>query len=670
MAKYTYSRWDGSQQVFEPDEDALLESMSEDILAHGDVNRALRDLLQRGTRNEQGERVGGLRDLMERLRQQRQRQLERYNLDSLMDDLKERLRDVLDTERKGIERRLAEARRQLEEAGDDDLQGPMRLLQERAERSKQQLDALPESPGGAVKELSDYEFMDPEAQQKFQEILDMLQRQMLQNMFQSMKQQLQGMTPEDMEGAKEMIRALNQMIRDRAMGEDPDFEGFMEQYGHFFDPDRPASLDELIERISQQMIAMQSLMESMSPQMRAELESLMEPVIDSELMAEMAELAQSIYQTMPVDDLAQEYPFMGDESLTLEQAMELMGRLQDMDELERAMERVTRRGGIDDIDPAKVEEQLGEDARRQLERLQEIVRRLKDAGYLKQEGDRLDLTPRGIRKLAQQALKEVFSALQKDRAGRHEVFRRGDGGEHTGETKLYEFGDPFDIDLNRSLFNSVLREGPGVPIRMSPADMEVHRTEHLTQAATVLLLDQSRSMGMFGAFLAAKKVALALYWLTHSQYPRDYFYVIGFSDYAIEINGEDLAEATWNDWGPGTNMHHAFMLSRKLLSKVKVGSKQILMITDGEPTAHLQDGYAYFNYPPSYHTLDETLKEVKRCTQAGITINTFMLETDPYLTRFIEQLTKINRGRAFYSTPGRLGQYVMVDYLRSRRKQV
>ena len=156
--------------------------------------------------------------------------------------------------------------------------------------------------------------------------------------------------------------------------------------------------------------------------------------------------------------------------------MELMGRLQDMDELERAMERVTRRGGIDDIDPAKVEEQLGEDARRQLERLQEIVRRLKDAGYLKQERDRLDLTPRGIRKLAQQALKEVFSALQKDRAGRHEVFRRGDGGEHSGETKSYEFGDPFDIDLNRSLFNTVLREGLGVPIRMSPADMEVHRT--------------------------------------------------------------------------------------------------------------------------------------------------------------------------------------------------
>ena len=328
------------------------------------------------------------------------------------------------------------------------------------------------------------------------------------------------------------------------------------------------------------------------------------------------------------------------------------------------------RGDIGDLDPASVEEQLGEDARRQLERLQEIARRLQEAGYLRREGNRLELTARGIRKLAQRALKEVFSALQKDRAGRHEVFRRGGGGEHTGETKTYEFGDPFDIDLNRTLFNSVLREGPSVPVRLRPEDLEVHRTEHLTQAATVLLLDQSRSMGMFGAFAAAKKVALALYWLTNSQYPRDYFYVIGFSDYAMEIDGEDLAEVTWNGWDPGTNMHHAFMLSRRLLSKVKVASKPILMITDGEPTAHLEDDYAYFNYPPSYRTLDETLKEVKRCTRAGITINTFMLETNPYLMRFVDQLTRINRGRAFYSTPGNLGQYVMVDYLRSRRKRV
>ena len=672
MTTYRYSRWDGSQQVFDLDEEDIMDSLSDDILIHGDVNRALRNLLQRGMGDDQGQRITGLRDLMERLRQQRQQQLERYNLESLMDGLKERLQDVIETERRGIDRRLEEARRQLEDAGDqsEHLQGPMRLLEQRAQRSKEALDNLPESVGGAVRELSDYDFMDPEARQKFQELLDMLKQQMLQNLFQGIQQQLESMSPEDMEGLKNMIQALNQMLHDRAMGEDPDFEGFMEQYGHYFDPNRSASLDELIERLQRQMAAAQSLMNSMTPEMRRELESLMESALDSEMMDEMAELASQMYEMFPIDDIASEYPFMGDESLTLDQAMELMGQLQEMDELEKQIQEVMRSGNIEDLDPDQVEQHLGEEARRQLEQLQRIIQQLEEAGYLKRKGDRLELTPRGIRKLAQQALKEVFSQLKKDHAGRHEAYFRGDGGEPTGETKQYEFGDPFDINLHRTLFNAVLREGPSVPVRLSPQDLEINYTEHLSQVATVLLLDQSRSMGMFGSFSAAKKVALALYWLIQSQYPRDHFAVIGFSDYAMEIKGDDLPEVTWNAWVSGTNMQHAFMLSRKLLSKQKVASKQILMITDGEPTAHLEGGQAYFNYPPSYRTIDETLKEVKRCTHEGITINTFMLEANHYLMDFVDRMTRINRGRAFYTTPGQLGRYVMVDYLHGRRKRV
>ena len=250
------------------------------------------------------------------------------------------------------------------------------------------------------------------------------------------------------------------------------------------------------------------------------------------------------------------------------------------------------------------------------------------------------------------------------------MYYRGEGGETTGETKRYEFGDPFDIDLHRTLFNAVVRGGPSVPVRLDADDLEINRTELLSQAATVMLLDQSRSMGMFGSFASAKKVALALYWLIHSQFPRDYFTVVGFSDYAMEIEGEDLAELTWNAWVSGTNMHHALMLSRRLLAKRKVGSKQILMITDGEPTAHLEGARAYFSYPPSYRTIEETLKEVKRCTQESITINTFMLEADHQLMNFVDKMTRINRGRAFYTTPDHLGRYVMVDYLRSRRKRV
>lgn len=672
MALFRYSRWDGSQNVFDIDEDELMESLSEDILEHGDLNRALRDIFQRGMRNEQGERTQGLRDLMERLKQQRQAQLERYNLDSVMDDLKERMQDVLDTERQGIDKRLEEAREQLEQAGDDaeHLQAPMKMLEDRADRSNEKLDSLPESLGGAVKELSDYDFMNPEAREKFQELLDMLQQQMMQNFFQNMREQLQNMTPQDMEAMKNMIQALNQMLQDRAMGEDPDFEGFMEQYGEFFDPDRPTSLDELIERLQQQMAAMQSMMDSMSPEMADELESLLSSAMDPELMDELAELASQMYDMFPFDDMAQEYPFMGEDSMTLDQAMDTMGQLQEMDQLEQKIQDVMRNGNINDIDLDKVEELLGEEARRELEQLQALMKKLEEAGYLKSNGSKMELTARGIRKLAQKALKEVFSELKKDREGRHEVFLRGAGGENTGETKQYEFGDPFDIDLHRTLYNAVLRGGPSVPIRLTPDDMEINRTEHLTQTATVVLLDQSRSMGMFGSFASAKKVALALYWLIHSQYPRDYFHVIGFSDYAMEIKPDDLPEMMWNQWTSGTNMQHALMLSRKLLSRNKVASKQILMITDGEPTAHMEGGQAYFNYPPSWQTLDETLKEVKRCTQEGITINTFMLESNYYLMDFIDKMTRINKGRAFYTSPDTLGRYVMVDYLKGQRKRL
>ena len=672
MPTYRYSRWDGTQQVFGLDEDSLLEALSEDVLAHGDLDRALRNLFQRGLQGEEGQRIEGLRDLIDRLKKQRQLQLERHNLDSLMDDLKERLEDVVDTERRAIDKRLDEARKRIEQAGEtqQDFAAPMRLLEQRAEKSTEALDDLPESPAGAIKELSEYDFMDDEARRKFQELLDTLSQQMAENLFESMRDQLRNMSPEDLEALRNMVGALNQMLSDREMALDPDFDGFMEQYGNFFDPDRPTSLDELLDRIRSQMAAMQSVANSMPPEMRAELESLMESAIDPGLAQELAELAAQMQGLFPTEDLAQDYPFLGDDPVTLDQAMEALGRVQEMDELERELREIMFKGGIEDVDPERVEELAGEEARQQLEALQRVVKQLEEAGYLKREGDRLELTARAIRKLGQQALREVFAQLKKDRIGGHEVYARGDGGELTGETKAYEFGDPFDIDLQRTVFNGVLRGGPGLPVQLTPEDLEVNRTEHLTQSATVLLLDQSRSMGMFGSWGAAKKVALALYWLIHTQFRRDYFHVIGFSDYAIDIDQEHLAEVTWNDWVSGTNMHHAFMLSRKLLAKQRAASKQILMITDGEPTAHLEGGYAYFNYPPTYRTIDETLKEVKRCTQAGITINTFMLATNHYLVNFIDMMTQINRGRAFYTTPRELGRYVMVDYLRARRKRM
>ena len=357
MVSYRYSYWDGTQNPFDLDEEDILEALSEDIMNHGDVNRAMRNLMRQGMNGDQGQRITGLRELRERLSRLQQQQLERYNLESAMDDIAERLEDIISTERSGIERRLDEAKQQLEEAGGEDselgdvLGNAMDILEQRAQQNTEKLDLMPDSAAGQIRSLSDYDFMDPEAQQKFQELMDTLRQQMMQNFFQGMKDAIQNMSAEDMRGVQEMIQALNQMLRDRAMGEDPDFEGFMEQYGHYFDPDRPASLDELIEQLQQQMASMQSLMDSMSPQMRDELEQMLQSSMPSEMMQDMAELASIMYDLFPFDDMASEYPFMGDESVTLDQAMQLMEQLQDMDRLDDQLESVMRQGGVEDIDP-------------------------------------------------------------------------------------------------------------------------------------------------------------------------------------------------------------------------------------------------------------------------------------------------------------------------------
>jgi len=671
VSTYRYSRWDGTQNPFGADDGQVLDRLSEELMAHGDLRRALRSLYFHGLNpRDVAEPAGGLRDMMERLQQARRKKFKQYDLDSVMDSLREKLKDVVGTERADIEQRLKDARGQLAQSPEQaaGMSGPMKVLEDRATKSLEALDSLPDSPAGAVKELKEYEFMDPDAARKFKELLDSLRQRMAQDMFSGMKERLEGMTPEQMQGLRDMMRALNRMLRDRASGLEPDFEGFMEKFGDQFGPGRPRSLDELLERLAGGMAAMGSLMASMSEEQRRELMQLTEAAMGNEALGELAELASRLGQMMPIP--AREYPFSGADPLDLQQAMELMGRLQDMDALERALQQAARTGNLQGLDASQVEEHLGEHARKDLEAMRDVVRQLEESGLLRHENGRLDLTPKAVRKLAQKALKEVFADMKKDRAGGHEVRLRGAFGESIGVTKPLEFGDDLDINLYRTLFNAVMRQGPRVPIKMAVQDMEVEQTEHLGQAATALLLDQSRSMGMFGNWQAAKKVAMALYWLTRTAFPRDQFYIIGFSDYATEIKGDELPGSMWNSWMSGTNMHHALGMARELLGKHKVATRHIIMITDGEPTAHLERGQSCFSYPPSYRTIEETLREVKRCTRAGITINTFMLETTSFLIDFVDRMSRINRGRAFYAGAGELGRYVLVDYLRGRRKRV
>ncbi len=752
MTIYRYSEWDGSQEIPPLDPDQVLENLTDDLMNFGDLQHALRNLLQRGMRNPMGQRLQGLRDLLQQLRQQRRQMLDRYNLSSVFDDIKNRLNEIVQMERETIDRRLQEAlqgergpqsgepqagspqqggqedalsaldkalqealetaQRAMEEAersglgqqdrgggpqdrqsgrqqgsqqgqqspggqqgqrGAGDQAGEFnRMLRQIAERKKQFLDSLPSDLAGAVHELQNYEFMDPEARAKFQELMEMLKKAMMDTFFKDLYNQIQGMTPEQLERIKQMVRDLNRMLQEKMAGGEPDFDQFMQQYGDLFGNNPPESLDDLIRQMQAQIAQMQNLLDSMPADMRQQLQDLLADKIgDPELQQALNELAANLEYMFPMRDLRNQYPFRGDEELDLAEAMRLMERMQGIDELERQLERTQYGGDIDEIDEKKLAEILGEEAAETLRQLRQFLQILEDAGYIRRRGNTWELTPRGTRKIGQKALGEIYAQLKKDSFGKHAVRERGTGGERADETKRYEFGDPFHLDIERTLFNSYYREGgPSIPARLKPEDFEVYRTEQLTQTATVMMLDLSWSMALRGSFQAAKKVALALNNLIRSQFTRDSLYIIGFSAYARELKPEQLPYVRWDESVLGTNMHHALILAQSLLAKHKVGTRQIIMISDGEPTAHLEKGRSYFAYPPSPITIRETLKEVKRCTQKGIIINTFMLDRNYYLKEFVNLVAKINKGRVFYTTPDKLGQYILVDYVTSKRKRI
>ncbi len=673
MVFYRYSRWDGSQEPFKPGADELMNALSDDLFEHGDLMRSLRDLFRNGMEGADGERLQGLRDMLRRLTRERRERLESNNLDSVIDDIKEKLEEVVDLERGGVERNLQEARDRWEYAipsEREELQGLMEFVQQRADRANQTLDELPGSPAGAIRELSEYDFIDSEAREKFNELLDQLREQMMQNFAQRQSDAVQDMTPEQQQEMREMMRALNQMLRERAEGKEPDFDAFMDRFGHFFDPNRPETLDELLDMLEAQMRQLQSMLGSMSPEARSQLMESMREALDEETLNEMAELAGMMEELRPGSTQGQSYPFSGDDQMSMGEAMDMMEQLQQLDELEDELQAAGRSGELDGIDAEELARLLGEDARDALEEMQDVARMLEEEGYIKREGERWELTPRAIRKMGERALREVFGKLQKDGLGGHRIDSSGVGGEATGASLPYEPGQPFDVNLYRSLSNAVKRGGAGVPIRLQVEDFEVDEVEHSTDAATVLMLDQSSSMYHYGRWGAAKRVAMALQSLIQSKYPRDRLFIVGFSDYAVELKPGELPTATPNNWMQGTNMQHAMMIARKLLARERAATRQIIMVTDGEPTAHLEGGISYFNYPPSSRTVSETLKEVRNCTRADITINTFMLEQTRYLTAFIDYVTKVNRGRAFFTDPDRLGDYLLVDYLSNHRRRV
>jgi uncharacterized protein with von Willebrand factor type A (vWA) domain len=691
MYAYRYSEWDGSQDVPPLDADDVLASITDDLMNFGDLQHALRSLLQRGMRDPLGQRLQGLRQLLQQLRQQRRQMLDHYNLSSAFEDIQKRLQEIVRLEKETVERRLDEATRQLEgresplrafqealaDASTEQEGQPDRrfaqMLKDIAEKRKEFLENLPEDVGGQVKELQNYEFMDPEAGRKFQEFMQMLKQAMMDAFFKDLSGQIASLTPEEMRRLKEMLRELNQMLSEKMAGDQADLQQFMQKYGDMFGPNPPESLDELVGQMQHQIAVMQSLLDSLPAEMRRQLQDLlMQKIGDPELQRDLHELAVNLDILYPIRDLGNRYPFRGDEELDLLQALHLMDRLEGLDELERQLERVQYGGNLDDIDEDKLRELLGEEAYETLRQLRQFLEVLEEAGYIRRKSASggWELTPRAIRKIGQKALGEIYAQLKKGDHGKHPLRERGSGGERTDETKRYEFGDRFDLHLGETMMNAVFRQGPDLPLHLDKDDFQVYRSEQLTQTATVIMLDLSWSMAVRGSFQAAKKVALALNNLIRSQFPRDTLYILGFSAYAHELTADQLLHLRWDESVLGTNMHHAFMLAQRLLARHKAGTRQVIMISDGEPTAHLEHGRSYFAYPPSHITIRETLREVRRATRKGIVINTFMLDRNYYLKEFVNQIARINEGRVFYTTPDRLGQYVVVDYVAQKRKRI
>ena len=659
--RFTYSAWDGTQADYEMSADDLFRQMTDDLAYHGDPNAALRNLLQNGFERD-GEHMSGLREMMERLRERRQEMLDSGDVGGVFAEIAEKLRNIVQTERDNLK-----AQAQYSAGGDDAGQAARDAAAE-TERNLA-LDMLPPSLPGQIDSLQNYDFTSKAAQNDFDELLDELRSQLMQQTVDGMSDAMQSMTPEDMAAMRIMLSDLNQMIEQRENGEEPDFGAFMEKHGDFF-PENPETLDELLENMAARMAAAQAMMASMSPEQRAQLQQLSEQLMqDMDMQQQMGQLGSSLQQMFPGMNWGQGYDTQGSDPLNFGQAMDLMGDLGDLDQIEQMLQGTTNPGALAEIDFERAAELLGDDTAQAMEAMAEFTKMLEEAGLINNKGGALELTPRALRKVGQNVLDDLYTKLSADRLGRHNVVESGVGHKRNFETKPYEFGDPFTLNIERTIRNAIHRTGGGTPVQLTPDDFEVERTERTTRTSTVLMLDLSMSMPMRDNFVPAKKVALALESLISGQYPQDYLGIVTFSEVARQVPARDLAELSW-DYVYGTNMQHGFQLARQMLSR-ETGTKQILMVTDGEPTAHINAfGKPEFNYPPTHETINLTLSEVNKCTRDNIRINVFMLDATPYLTSFIERITKMNGGRAFFTDNQNIGDFVLVDFVEQKRKMI
>jgi uncharacterized protein with von Willebrand factor type A (vWA) domain len=655
---YAYREYGGGPDPLAPPYDVrgALDQMGEDVLGGQSPSTALRDLLRRGLAGDRDQRGRGLDDLLKQVRERQREIRDRGRLDGIL----EQARALLDTA-------IGQERAELFPDPSDD-----------ARMREAELDTLPSDTAQAIRRLADYQWQSGAARQTFEKLKDLLRREVLDSQFRGMKQALQeGPDSGAMQRVKDMITALNAMLEADARGEhtQADFDRFMEEYGDFF-PDHPRDLEQLVDSLARRIAAAQRLLESLSDEQRSELAGLMSQTLDDAgLAAEMARLADTLRALRPeLDALARagENPMTGDDPLGLGDATTALAELADLAELESALRQDYPGARLDDIDEEAVRRALGRQAVDDMSALKEIERELERQGYLRYEGGSLELTPKAVRRLGETALRRVFAQLGDGGPGEHEQHDAGQAGDPIGSTRPWQFGDELAIDAGATVRRALLRgtgpAGTATRVRLSPDDFMVAETERRTSAAVCLLVDLSYSMALRGTWAAAKQTALALHALVRSRFPQDAIQVIGFSNYARELRETDLAGLGW-DMVQGTNLHHALVLAGRYLDKHPEHEPVVIVVTDGEPTAHLQrDGRSWFDWPPSRETLELTLAEVDKMTRRGAALNIFMLAEDERLTAFVEDVARRNGGRLLQAIPERLGEYVVQDFLRTRRQ--
>jgi uncharacterized protein with von Willebrand factor type A (vWA) domain len=679
---YRYGAWRGGPDPLEPPFDVAgaLDRLGERVLSGDRAADALRNLLRQGMPGTRG-----LRDLLRQARDRRRELRERGRLDGTLERVRELLDQAVGQERQALFPDPSDAAR-LAEA---------------------ELDQLPPDTARAVRQLADYQWRSPEAEATYEQIRDLLRREVLDAQFQGMRDALAGASPEELQRIRDMVADLNAMLEADARGEDTQrqFEEFMDRYGDMF-PENPRSLEELVDALARRAAAASRLAASLTPEQRAELAALTESVLgDLGLQYELNRLGRALRSHRPDLPWDQGTAMGGEEPLGLGDATTALEELADLESLEASLGQRYPGASLDDVDLEAVERALGRSAVDDVETLRRLERELTEQGYLLREQGELKLSPKAIRRIGAVALRRVFSSLEEGRRGDHDVAGLGLAGEPTGASRPWVFGDEEPLDVVRTVRNAVLRgasrapggtvDSPGhpgsrsatVPLRgaerpearfpraraagpaveLAPDDFEVLETERRTSAAVCLLVDQSYSMLLREAWGMAKATALALHSLVSTRYPQDALEIIGFSRFARTVRPADLPDLD-ADIGQGTNLHHALVLAGRHLDRHPEAEPVVLVVTDGEPTAHLEpDGYAWFAYPPERRTIELTLTEVTRLTRRGATINVFMLDEDPRLVAFVDLVARLNGGRVFSPSPDRLGDYVVSDYLRARR---